>query len=75
MLEINLALPDTYEVQELGELPGTGNVAVPPIFFPPPKGRPEHDGLWLRVKAAGGKDWVGVFAFGKPGTDGTFRNL
>src|SRR5207253_8199447 len=31
---------------------------------PLPKGRDEHDGVWLRVKANSGKTWIGVFAFG-----------
>jgi hypothetical protein len=64
MLEIDLALPHSYEVEELGELPGTGRFSVPLIFFPPPKGRPEHDGLWLKVKPSSGRGWVGVFKFG-----------
>jgi hypothetical protein len=66
MLEIDLALPHSYEVQELGELPGTGSLTVPLIFFPPPQDRPEHDGLWVRVRATSGGGWVGVFAFGYP---------
>jgi hypothetical protein len=64
MLEIDLALPHSYEVQELGELPGTGKFAVPVIFYPPPKSRSEHDGLWLKVSDAKGRAWIGVFAFG-----------
>jgi hypothetical protein len=64
MLEIDLTLPHSYEVQELAELPGNGKFSVPLIFFPPPQNRPEHDGLWLRVRAASGRGWVGVFAFG-----------
>jgi hypothetical protein len=63
MLEIDLALPHAYAVEEIAELPGTGKLAVPPIFFPPPKNRLEHDGLWLKVTAASGKRWVGVFKF------------
>jgi hypothetical protein len=66
MLEINLALPHSYEVQELGELPGTGKFTVPLIFIPPPKNRPEHSGLWLKVKGKSGRAWIGVFAFGYP---------
>jgi hypothetical protein len=64
MLEIDLALPHSYEVEEAGELPGTGEFAVPLIFFPPPKHRPEHDGLWLKVTPANGRAWIGVFAHG-----------
>ncbi|MGD1100807.1 MAG: hypothetical protein ABSA59_01975 [Terriglobia bacterium] len=64
MLEIDLALPHAYAVEEMGDLPGTGNFAVPLIFFPPPKSRLAHDGLWLKVTAASGKRWIGVFKFG-----------
>jgi hypothetical protein len=63
MLEIDLAFPHSYEVEELGDLPGTGKLADPVIYFPPPKYRPEHNGLWLKVTAAGGNAWIGVFAF------------
>jgi hypothetical protein len=31
------------------------------IYFPPPKSRPEHNGLWLKLKAKIGKTWIGVF--------------
>jgi hypothetical protein len=64
MLEIDLAFPHSYEVEELSELPGTGRFDVPLIYFPRPDTRPEGDGLWLRVHAAKGGSWVGVFAFG-----------
>jgi hypothetical protein len=64
MLEFDLAFPYSYEVEELVELPGTGRFDVPLIYVPPPKGRAEHNGLWLRVKANSGKAWIGVFAFG-----------
>lgn len=64
MLEIDLALAHSYEVQELGELPGTGELAAPLIYFPPARNRPEHNGLWLKVRAAGGREWIGVFKFG-----------
>jgi hypothetical protein len=37
---------------------------VPVFHIPRPEGRPEHDGLWLKFRAASGKTWVGVFAFG-----------
>jgi len=74
MLEVDLAFPHSYEVEELGELPGTGKLAVPLIFFPPPKHRPEHDGLWLKVKAVDGRSWIGVFAFGDPSSS-TFSRV
>jgi len=61
MLEIDLGFPHLYDVEELGELPGTGKFADPVIFFPPPNHRPEHDGLWLKVTAASGRTWIGVF--------------
>lgn len=66
MLEINFEFPHSYHVEEVGELPGTGKFSIPQLFFPPPKGRPEHDGLWLKIKAASGRTWIGVFAFGYP---------
>jgi hypothetical protein len=64
VLEIDPTFPYSYEVEGLDDLPGTGRFGVPLIYFPPPKGRGEHDGLWLRVKANSGKAWIGVFAFG-----------
>ena len=59
----DFTFPHTYEVEELGELPGTGTLKVPLIYFPPPKVRSEHNGEWLRVKPSLGTTWVGVFAF------------
>jgi hypothetical protein len=67
MLESNFTFPHDYVVEEFGELPGTGTPKVPVINFPRPRGRAEHNGEWLRVKAKSGKNWVGVFAFG-PGS-------
>src|SRR6476620_10620433 len=64
MLEIDLALPLSYKIEEFPELPVTGTFDVPLLYFPRPKTRPEHDGLWLKISAASGKSWVGVFAFG-----------
>jgi hypothetical protein len=64
MLELDLTLPHSYEVEEVREFPGTGKFSVPLVYFPPPKSRPEHNGLWLRVRAASGRAWIGVFAFG-----------
>jgi hypothetical protein len=63
MVEFDLTFPHSYEVRELGDFPGNGKFDVPLIFFPPPKGRAEYDGLWLKVKAQSGKAWIGVFAF------------
>jgi hypothetical protein len=63
LLEIDLALPRSYEVEEVREFPGTGKFSVPLIYIPPPKARPEHDGLWLKVTASG-KTWIGIFASG-----------
>ena len=67
MFESDFAFPHDYVVEEFGELPGTGTLKVPLIYFPLPKGRPEHNGEWLKVTAKSGKTWVGVFAFG-PGS-------
>jgi hypothetical protein len=67
MLESDFAFPHNYEIEEFGGPPGTGTLNVPLIYFPLPKGRPEHNGEWLKVKAKSGKTWVGVFAFG-PGS-------
>ncbi len=64
MLDADLIYPHSYEVQELREIPGAGSLDVPVVYLPAPKGRPEHDGLWLRFHAASGKCWIGVFAFG-----------
>jgi hypothetical protein len=64
MLEFDFVFPHSYEVEELREWPGTGVFSIPVIYYPPPKSRPEHNGLWLKVKARSGKAWIGVFAFG-----------
>lgn len=64
MLEIDLVLPHAYAVEEIGDLPGAGEFALPVFFFPRPKNGLEHDGLWLRIRAASGKRWIGVFKFG-----------
>ena len=63
MLDIDLELPHSYEVDEIPELPGTGQFNAPLLYFPRPKARPEHNGLWLRIRSSKGKSWVGVFAF------------
>ena len=64
MLDIDLTLAHSYEVEELRELPGTGKFGVRVIYFPSPKTRPEHDGLLLKFRPATGLAWVGVFKFG-----------
>ena len=64
MLELDFTFPRSHQVEELRELPGTGEFSAPVIYFPPSKSSPEHNGLWLRVRANIGKAWVGVFAFG-----------
>ena len=51
MLEIDLSYPHSYEVEELRELPGAGNLSVQVVYFPRPKSRPECDGSWLKVHA------------------------
>jgi hypothetical protein len=64
MLEFDLTFPHSYDVEEVGEWPGTGSFGVPVIYIPQPKNRAEHEGLWLRLKAKSGKAWIGIFAFG-----------
>jgi hypothetical protein len=63
MLNIDLELPHSYQVDEVPDLPGTGQFDVALLYFPRPKARPEHNGLWLRIRPSSGKSWVGVFAF------------
>jgi len=63
MLDLDLELPHSYEVDEIPDLPGTGPFDVPLLYFPRPKATPEHNGLWLRIRSSEGKSWVGVFAF------------
>src|SRR6476469_7399582 len=64
MLDIDLTLPHSYEIEEVPELPGTGKFDVPLLYFPRPKTSREHDGLWIKIRAARGTPWIGVFAFG-----------
>ena len=66
MPKFDLVFPHSYEVEELGDFPGTGKFAFPVIFFPPPKVGREGNGLWLKIRAASGKAWIGVFGFGYP---------
>ena len=63
MLEHDLVFPHSYEVEGLPELPGSGKFDVPVLYFPPPKNRPDHNGLWLKMVPATGKSWIGVFKF------------
>jgi hypothetical protein len=67
MPKFEFAVPHNYAVEEFGEVPGTGTLKEPLIYFPPPKGRPEHNSEWSKVKAKSGKTRVGVFAF-RPGS-------
>jgi hypothetical protein len=64
MLELDFTFPHSYQVEEVGEWPGTGSFGVPVIYIPQPKDRAEHEGLWLRLEAKSGQAWIGVFAFG-----------
>jgi hypothetical protein len=64
MVENDLFFAHSYEVEEIGEFPSSGKFNVPQLFFPVPKDRPEHNGLWLRVNPANGRGWIGIFAFG-----------
>ena len=64
MLETDWTYSHSYEVEELTELPGNGTWDVPLFYIPRPKTRPEHDGLWLRIRPAAQESWIGVFAFG-----------
>jgi hypothetical protein len=62
--DIDLTFPQSYSIEEVGELPGTGESRVPVFYIPRPKNRPEHEGLWLKIRSQNGKSWIGVFAFG-----------
>jgi len=64
MIDIKLDFPHAYEVGEPPDIPGTGTFDIPLLYFPRPKTRPEHDGLWLKIQPANRNAWVGVFAFG-----------
>lgn len=70
MLDVDLTFPHSYNVGEVLELPGTGKLEAPLFYFPRPKCRPEHDGLWIRVCPTDGDSWVGVFAFGDQSSPG-----
>jgi hypothetical protein len=64
MLEIDLTLPHSFEIEEIGDFPGTGKFRDPIMYFPRPQEGREGGGLWLKVKTESGKSWIGVFAFG-----------
>lgn len=64
MLDVDLAFPHSYAVEEVPKFPGTGRLDGPVFYIPQPNTRPEHDGLWLRIRAGSGKTWIGVFGFG-----------
>jgi hypothetical protein len=64
MLEFDLRLSHSYEIEEIGDFPGTGRFRDPVIYFPRPQEGREGGGLWLRVKPGNGESWIGVFAFG-----------
>jgi hypothetical protein len=64
LVETNLEFPHSYEIEEVPEFPGTGKCSVPVFYFPRNESRPEHDGVWLRMRPANGESWVGVFDFG-----------
>src|SRR5271163_4147589 len=68
MLEIDLSLAHSYEIEKIGDFPGTGKFRDQVIHFPRPKDGREGSGLWLKVKAANVKSWVGVFALGYSST-------
>src|SRR5437870_2035633 len=62
-LDFDYTFPHLYDVQELGELPGSG-LDAPLFYIPEPKTRTERDGLWLRIRSSNFPTWIGVFAFG-----------
>jgi hypothetical protein len=66
VIEFDRTYPHSYEIEELRDIPGSGGLNVPLFYIPKPKGRLEHDGLWLKFHAARAKTWVGVFAYGYP---------
>ena len=66
MIEIQFPFPHRYQIEEVGEFPGTCEPHSLLFYFPKPKGRPEHDGLWLKVHDEKGNSWIGVFKHGYP---------
>ena len=75
MVDIDFTFAHSYEVEEFGSLSGTGNEGQSIRYFPKPKSRPEHDGLWLRVFPSSGKPWIGVFAYCFSPSEGISRVL
>jgi hypothetical protein len=70
MIQVDLAFPHNYEIQEPPELPGSGRSSLPLYYFPRLGARPERDGFWIHVIPANGKPWLGVFG-GDGGTNFT----
>ena len=66
MLETDLTLPHSYQVEEIGDFPGAGNFKHPIFFYPPSKDGREGSGLWVKFSVRDGKTWIGVFAFDYP---------
>jgi hypothetical protein len=66
MLEFDNSYEHSYQVEELGDFPGSGGLGMPLFYVPQPKNRPEHNGLWLKLTPTSGDAWVGVFAFRYP---------
>jgi len=68
MFESDLSFSHSYQLTEPPELPGSGGSDLALYYYPPPLGRPEHDGLWVRCCPQSGEDWIGVFAgeYGSP---------
>ena len=64
LLDVDFTFPRSYDIEEVREFPGSGKFDVPVFYIPRPKNRPEHDGLWLKIRPQTGKSWIGVFAFG-----------
>jgi hypothetical protein len=64
LLDVDFTFPRSYDIEEVREFPGSGKFDVPVFYVPRPKNRPEHDGLWLKIRSQTDKAWIGVFAFG-----------
>jgi hypothetical protein len=62
--ERDMTFPHSYSVESISNLPGNGRLEIPLEDIPRPKSRAEHDGLWVLIRPASGKSWVGIFAFG-----------
>jgi hypothetical protein len=68
-VRIELTFPHAYEVEELRELPGGPSERL--LYLPSGSRDGGHDGICLRITPRIGNPWIGVFAFGSPGDDGT----